>query len=211
MANRDVSTATRELLEQAALALEACTGPADCCGTGDNGRREWPLKLELLSRIQEHLRTPSSAVQARTVPICEAHRAGELEWPDTTGDMCACCRIAYLEAQESMLEEAQQRAKRAEEAAAEVQRPLDAQMARLNETVTRLNEENARLKSQQSSIAESTAVELLRRVTKAADTLTQSDDAITDAAWKESMAAIRAAADFLRSPQSAIQRTEEKS
>lgn len=46
---------TRELLEQARLALEACDGPADCCGTADNGRAEWPLKLELLHRIQEHL------------------------------------------------------------------------------------------------------------------------------------------------------------
>ncbi len=68
------------------------------------------------------------------LPVCDGHRKGELEWPDMMGG-CVPCRIAYLEAQESMLEEAQQRAKKAEEVAAEIERPLDAQMARLNETV----------------------------------------------------------------------------
>lgn len=48
-------------------------------------------------------------------------------------------RIVYLEAQEKLLEEWQQRALKAEAALAEVERPLDAQMARLNERVISLN------------------------------------------------------------------------
>lgn len=53
--------------------------------------------------------------------------------------------LIYLRAQEELLEDWQQRAKRAEEAAADVRRPLDAQMARLNARVVEQNEEIARL------------------------------------------------------------------
>lgn len=97
--------------------------------------------------------TPAASSIGRKMPICEAHRSGELEWPDLSeaDDACAACRICYLEAQESLLEEWQQRAKRAEESLAEVQRPLDAQMARLNATVVQLNEENERLRQSLSS------------------------------------------------------------
>lgn len=48
----------RDLLENCRLALEACDGPADCCGETDNGRHTWPLKLELLHRVQEYLKLP---------------------------------------------------------------------------------------------------------------------------------------------------------
>jgi hypothetical protein len=79
-------------------------------------------------------------------PICEPHRVGEYEYPSYDGLDCIHCRVSYLEAQESLLQEWQDRAKAAEEHADEVTRPLDAQMARLNERVVALNEENTRLK-----------------------------------------------------------------
>lgn len=112
-----------------------------------------PEAGKLLGDILTPSSTPTSTETGRTLPVCSEHRSGELEWPDlVTG--CAACRIAYLEAQESLLEEWQQRAKKAEETAAEVQRPLDAQMARLNETVTRLNEENEFSTRQLDAIAD---------------------------------------------------------
>ena len=88
-------------------------------------------------------------LEAELLPICEHHRNGELEWPDLTSadDACAVCRIAYLEWQEGLLEEWQQRAQRAEESLAEVQRPLDAQMGRLNATITQLNGELSQLRA----------------------------------------------------------------
>src|ERR1041385_6106558 len=79
--------------------------------------------------VADMLNTLRSA-GGRQLPVCEAHRSGELEWPDLVGG-CAPCRIACLAAQESLLEEWQQRAARAEDTIAEIQRPLDAQMARL--------------------------------------------------------------------------------
>jgi len=48
-------------------------------------------------------------------------------------------RIAYLSAQEDLLETAQQEAERLRQSLAEVQRPLDQQMARLNERVIAAN------------------------------------------------------------------------
>ncbi len=81
----------------------------------------------------------------RSFPICEDHRNADWNQPALDDDTCVLCRLFYLEAQESLLEEWQERAKRAEDAIAEIQRPLDAQMARLNATVERLNEENERL------------------------------------------------------------------
>jgi len=48
-------------------------------------------------------------------------------------------RIAYLSAQEDLLETAQQEAERLRQSLAEVQRPLDQQMARLNEQVIAAN------------------------------------------------------------------------
>ncbi|HZR03874.1 MAG TPA: hypothetical protein VFA81_11945, partial [Burkholderiales bacterium] len=81
----------------------------------------------------------------RSFPICEDHRNADWNQPALDDDTCVLCRLFYLEAQESLLEEWQERAKRAEDAIAETQRPLDAQMARLNATVERLNEENERL------------------------------------------------------------------
>lgn len=87
----------------------------------------------------------SSSIGGRTFHVCEDHKNADWNQPELDDDACVLCRLFYLEAQESLLEEWQQRAKRAEEAAAEIQRPLDAQMARLNETVVRLNAENERL------------------------------------------------------------------
>lgn len=66
MQSESAESKTRELLEHARLALEACTGPADCCGMADNGQREWPLKMELLSRIQAHLDTSPAVVAIST-------------------------------------------------------------------------------------------------------------------------------------------------
>jgi hypothetical protein len=66
------SDPTRDLLEQARLALEACTGPEDCCGMAHVSAREWPLKLELLDRIQQHLdKTPRSENERTWIPISE--------------------------------------------------------------------------------------------------------------------------------------------
>ncbi len=60
--------------------------------------------------------------------------------------MCseAADRIGYLFAQEDLLEAFQQRAEKAEAAINEVQRPLDAQMARLNRRVIAMSEAIAR-------------------------------------------------------------------
>jgi hypothetical protein len=91
------------------------------------------------------------SASGRTFPICKDHKNAEWNQPKLEGEDCVLCRLFYLEAQESLLEEWQQRAKRAEATIEEVQRPLDAQMARLNATVTRLNEENERLRSAQSA------------------------------------------------------------
>lgn len=77
----------------------------------------------------------------RSFPICKDHEHADWNQPALDGDACVLCRLFYLEAQESLLEEWQQRAKRAEDAIAEIKRPLDEQMARLNATVTRLNGE----------------------------------------------------------------------
>lgn len=79
------------------------------------------------------------------LPVCEGHRDGDLDKPSYDGLDCIHCRVAYLEAQETLLQEWQDRAKAAEERADEVTRPLDAQMARLNERVVELNGENHRL------------------------------------------------------------------
>lgn len=81
----------------------------------------------------------------RRFPICKDHTHSDWNQPSLDDEACVLCRLFYLEAQEMLLEEWQQRAQRAEEAIAEVQRPLDAEMARLNETVVWLNEENERL------------------------------------------------------------------
>jgi len=81
----------------------------------------------------------------REFPICEDHRTVDWNQPALDDNSCVLCRLFYLEAQESLLEEWQQRTKRAEDAISEIQRPLDAQMARLNATVERLNVENGRL------------------------------------------------------------------
>lgn len=77
----------------------------------------------------------------RCFPICEDHTRADWNQPTLEDDNCVLCRLFYLEAQEGLLEEWQQRAKRAEEAIAEINRPLNDQMARLNETVVRLNTE----------------------------------------------------------------------
>jgi regulator of replication initiation timing len=53
----------------------------------------------------------------------------------------AADRLAYYEAQDGLLEDAQQEVKRLHEQLAEVQRPLTEQMQRLNEQVIRLNAE----------------------------------------------------------------------
>lgn len=91
--------------------------------------------------------TPESRSPSMT-PLCEHHRKGELEFPDVQyDDMCVACRISYLEAQEGLLEEWQQRAKKAEDDIKDMERPLDAQMAKLNAEVTRLNVENELLRS----------------------------------------------------------------
>lgn len=84
--------------------------------------------------------TPPSAGE-RTFAICPDHQNAEWNQPELEGTSCILCRLFYLEAQESLLEEWQQRAKRAEDAIKEIERPLDDQMARLNETVVRLNGE----------------------------------------------------------------------
>jgi len=88
---------------------------------------------------------PSAGTPPRDFPICEDHRNADWNRPSLDDYSCILCRLFYLEAQESLLEEWQQRAKRAEDAISEIERPLDAQMARLNATVERLNVENGRL------------------------------------------------------------------
>ena len=83
--------------------------------------------------------------ESRAFPICKDHQNADWNQPAVDDHTCVLCRLFYLEAQESLLEEWQQRAERAEHAIAEIERPLDAQMARLNTTVARLNGENERL------------------------------------------------------------------
>lgn len=58
-------------------------------------------------------------------------------------------RIAYLEAQEDLLQEWQDRAEAAEAKATEIRRPLDEQMARLNARVIEQNAEIEQLRRQQ--------------------------------------------------------------
>lgn len=82
----------------------------------------------------------------RSFTICKDHSHADWNQPTLEDDNCVLCHLFYLEAQEGLLEEWQERAKRAEEALAEVKRPLDAQMARLNATVERLNGENELLR-----------------------------------------------------------------
>lgn len=92
-----------------------------------------------------------AAPNGRAFPICEDHQRGNWNEPELDGTPCILCRLFYLEAQESLLEEWQQRATRAEESILEVKRPLDAQMARLNATVERLNGENEVLRAARDS------------------------------------------------------------
>lgn len=87
-----------------------------------------------------------SAGTPRTFHVCEDHKSADWNQPHLEDESCVLCRLFYLEAQESLLEEWQQRAQRAEDTISEIERPLDAQMARLNGTVARLNEENLSLK-----------------------------------------------------------------
>lgn len=79
-------------------------------------------------------------------PICEDHKSADWNQPSIDDDACILCRLFYLEEQEGLLEEWQQRAKRAEETIAEIQRPLDTQMARLNARIVELNAEIDKLK-----------------------------------------------------------------
>lgn len=112
---------------------------------------------------------PSSTTSALTgmSPLCEYHRRGELELPDMSEpDACVACHIAYLEAQEGLLEQAQQRAARAEDAIKDMERPLDAQMARLNAEVVRLNGENELLRARSSTV-ECRGVYVASRVSRA--------------------------------------------
>lgn len=111
------------------------------------------LDHEVRSMAAYILSIPSAErdIAARSFSICKDHTVSDWNQPDLDDDNCVLCRLFYLEAQESLLEEWQQRAKRAEDAIAETKRPLDAQMARLNETVVRLNAENERLSGHTSS------------------------------------------------------------
>ena len=102
--------------------------------------------------LQEKLDASAPSSTPRSLTVCEDHKNADWNQPQLEDDACILCRLFYLEAQESLLEEWQQRAKRAEDAIAEVQRPLDAQMARLNETVVRLNEENERLRATKRTV-----------------------------------------------------------
>ena len=90
-------------------------------------------------------------VEREALPICDAHRLGELELPDLVGS-CVACRIAYLEAQESLLSKAEDRAKEAEAVIADIRRPLDEQMVRLNATIIRLNRENEQLLRERDTV-----------------------------------------------------------
>lgn len=135
-------------------------------GDPDNGVYEWAYERN--GKIEEHSdldygnvagalrdglmkvwpRMDDHPLASGMSPLCGYHRKGELELPELQpDDACVACRIAYLEAQEGLLEEWQQRALKAEETIKEIERPLDAQMARLNATVARLNDENERLRS----------------------------------------------------------------
>lgn len=89
----------------------------------------------------------------RAMPICKDHIDADWNQPTLDDDSCILCRLFYLEAQEGLLEAAQQRAERAEDAIKDMERPLDAQMARLNAEVTRLNVENELLRSAASRSA----------------------------------------------------------
>lgn len=99
------------------------------------------------ARREEEEERLSTAATAERFQTCKDHKNVEWNQPKLDDDDCILCRLLYLEAQETLLEEWQQRAKRAEAAIEEVQRPLDEQMARLNATVTRLNAENEQLRS----------------------------------------------------------------
>lgn len=92
----------------------------------------------------------SSTPPQRSFLICKDHQHIDWNQPTLDDEACILCRLFYLEAQESLLEEWQQRAKRAEDTITEIQRPLDAQMARLNATVARLNDENEKLRAMRS-------------------------------------------------------------
>ena len=94
----------------------------------------------------------------RAFQVCNDHLKADWNQPALEGIDCVLCRLFYLEAQESLLEEWQQRAKRAEDAIAEVKRPLDEQMARLNQTVTRLNGELEAARSATAPIVRYTPV-----------------------------------------------------
>lgn len=115
------------------------------------------LKLGALDRSA----SSSTDAPGRSFQICKDHQSADWNQPDIDEEACVLCRLFYLEAQESLLDEWQERAKRAEATIAEIERPLDAQMARLNETVVRLNGENEKLRAAQSAIAPN--VEAMRK------------------------------------------------
>lgn len=115
------------------------------------------LRFEHINAMLRELlkaKTSPSSRGGNTFHVCQDHTNADWNQPELDDEACVLCRLFYLEAQESLLEEWQQRAKKAEDAIAEIQRPLDAQMARLNETVARLNEENERLRQSLSSTGE---------------------------------------------------------
>lgn len=124
------------------------TDTRDCLLTGPYSTKE---QADEFGGAVRPTPPPSIATQGRSFPICKYHRDADWNEPVMEDDACILCRLFYLEAQESLLEEWQQRATRAEEAIAEIERPLDAQMARLNATVARLNDENEKLRSAQSA------------------------------------------------------------
>ena len=137
---------------RAALAIlgedcETCKGDPNVCATVPG--------LRHCEKANREPATSSSADQRR-LTICKDHQHADWNQPALEDDACILCRLFYLEAQESLLEEWQQRAKRAEATIAEIQRPLDAQMSRLNETVVRLNDENERLRATTGSATERT-------------------------------------------------------
>lgn len=110
-------------------------------------KNQAPQGLDLAPQAGKSLLPPSRSTNTRNYPICKDHTHTDWNQPFLEDDNCILCRLFYLEAQEGLLEEWQQRAKKAEASVEEVQRPLDAQMARLNARVIELNAENERLRS----------------------------------------------------------------
>lgn len=107
-----------------------------------------------MTRPKDHLIAAAVSEIARLGPVCGTHqsfrqRVSQIVVPLVDG---LAQQLAYHEAQDGLLSQAQDEVARLRAELAEVQRPLDAQMSRLNENLTAANARIAELEAKLNEV-----------------------------------------------------------